>query len=160
MAFSFGGEFQVQRRPESVYEFLTNPQMFCPLMPDFQSIAMQDPTHFIVKLNVGVSHIRGVADVKMELARAERPCRAEYKGQGAVPGGNVALTAGFELSPEGEATRVAWKGGAQVSGRIISMAGGLLEPLAKKNIQKMIDALQQALSADAAAQPAAEARRG
>jgi carbon monoxide dehydrogenase subunit G len=157
MAFSFGGEFQVEQSPESVFAFLTDPQKFCPLMPDFQSMTMQDATHFIVKLNVGISHIRGIAEVKMEMVEAERPRRATYKGQGSIAGGMVSLTAGFDLSPVGAATRVAWKGDAQVFGRIISMAGGLLEPLAKKNIEKLIDALRDALNATAAAQLFGEA---
>ena len=157
MAFSFGGEFQVEQSPESVYAFLTDPQKFCPLMPDFQSMTMQDATHFTVKLNVGISHIRGVAEVKMELAEAERPRRAKYKGQGSIAGGMVSLTAGFDLSAAGAATRVAWKGDAQIFGRIISMAGGLLEPLGKKNIEKLIDALRDALNAAAPAHLSEEA---
>jgi len=64
-----------------------------------------------------------------------------------VAGGNVALTAGFDLSPldEESGTKVAWQGEAQVFGRLTSMAGGLLEPLGKKQIQKLIDGLQAAL---------------
>ena len=31
-------------------------------------------------------------------------------------------------------------------GRVISLAGGLLEPLGKKNVQKLIDGLQKALA--------------
>ena len=34
---------------------------------------MQDPTHFTVKVNVGISYIKGAADVKMELAEADPP---------------------------------------------------------------------------------------
>jgi carbon monoxide dehydrogenase subunit G len=161
MAFSFGGAFDVQRSPEQVYAFLTDPKRFCPLMPEYQSMTMQDDRHFTVKVNVGVAHIRGAADVKMELAKAEPPRRAEYTGHGCVAGGNVNLTAGFDLAPAGEGTHVTWTGQAQVFGRIISMAGGLLEPLAKKNIQKMIDALQQALNTTSAEpQPAGGANRG
>jgi len=158
MAFSFGDTFETRRSPEDVYSVLTDPRRFCPLLPDFQSMSVQDATHFTVKLNVGISHIRGVADVKMELAKAERPKRAEYKGQGSMAGGGVNITAGFELESAGSATRVAWKGEAQVFGRIISMAGGLLEPLAKKNIEKLINALSEALDSDVA-QPAG-ANRG
>src|SRR5206468_11346666 len=135
MAFRFGGEFQVERSPEDVYAFLTDAQRFCPLLPDFQSLTVRDATHFVVKLNVGISHIRGTAEIKMELAEADRPTRAQYKGQGTVAGGNVTMTAGFTLAPAAAGTRVTWTGGAQVVGRIISMAGGLMEPLAKKNIQ-------------------------
>jgi carbon monoxide dehydrogenase subunit G len=100
-----------------------------------------------VKVNVGISYIKGVAEVRMELAQAERPKGAQYKGQGSVAGGNVALTAGFDLSPlYGDGgTRVAWHGEAQIFGRLTSMAGGLLEPLGKKQVQKLIDGLQAAL---------------
>ena len=156
MAFSFGGEFEVPRPQAEVYAFLTDPQKFCPLLPDFQSMTVQDPTHFNVKINMGISHIRGVADVKMELAQAESPTRAQYKGQGSIAGGTVTMTAAFDLAPAAGGTKVSWKGDAQVFGRIISMAGGLLEPLAKKNIQKLIDSLKNALSAGAPVQQAGD----
>jgi len=106
---------------------------------------VQDATHFTVKVNVGISYIKGVADVKMELAQADRPKRALYKGQGSVAGGNVSLTAGFDLSPATAGTKVVWQGEAQIFGRLMSVAGGLLEPLGKKNVQKLIDGLQAAL---------------
>jgi carbon monoxide dehydrogenase subunit G len=41
---------------------------------------------------------------------------------------------------------VKWSGQSNVMGRIASLAGGLLEPLAKKNVQRLIDGLQKALS--------------
>ena len=37
------------------------------------------------------------------------------------------------------------EGEAQIFGRLMSMAGGLVEPLGKKNVQKLIDGLQAAL---------------
>jgi uncharacterized protein len=157
MAFSFGGEFDVPPPPDAVYNFLTDPEKFCPLLQDFQSMSMQDATHFTVKLNVGISHIRGTADIKMELSQADRPRRAQYKGQGSVAGGTVSLTAGFDLAAIETGTRVQWNGEAQVFGRIISMAGGLLEPLTKRNIQKLIDALKDALSAAVPSHTAGEA---
>src|SRR5437667_542455 len=123
MAIKFGGEFEVKKTPEEVYDFLTDPKRFAPLLPDFQGMTQQDSTHFTVKVNVGISYIKGTAEVKMELAQAERPVRAQYKGQGSVAGGNVALTAGFDLSVVDGGTKVAWQGEAQVFGRLTSMAG-------------------------------------
>src|SRR5271166_4736772 len=102
MAIKFSGEFQVKRKPEEVYEFLTDPNRFAPLLPEFQSLSVQDSTHFAVKVNVGISYIKGSADVKMELAEAEQPRRAQYKGQGAVAGGSVTMVAGFDLAPIGD----------------------------------------------------------
>ena len=145
MAIKFGGDFLVTRAPEEVYDFLTDPHKFAPLLPDFQGMDVQDERHFAVKVNVGISYIKGTANVKMELAEASRPNRAQYRGQGSVAGGNVSVTAGFDLVPVGGGTRVAWQGEAQIFGRLASVAGGLLEPLGKKNVQKLIDGLQAAL---------------
>lgn len=211
MAIRFSGEFEVKKKPEDVYDFLTDPNRFAPLLPEFQGLLVQDSTHFAVQVNVGVSYIKGSADVKLELAEADRPRRAQYKGQGAVAGGSVTMVAGFDLAPsaggvadatvqgqgvvaEGNVTmaagvdpaptmdgvadattlgqgavvagsvtvagvdpaptadatvlgtKVNWQGEAQIFGRLTSVAGGLLEPLAKKQIKKLIDGLQAALA--------------
>ncbi len=145
MAIKFGGDFEVARSAEEVYDFLTDPNRFAPLLPDFQGMDIHDERHFAVRVNVGISYIKGTANVKMELAEANRPRRAQYKGQGSVAGGNVSLTAGFDLIPTAGGTKVAWQGEAQIFGRLTSVAGGLLEPLGKKNVQKLIDGLQAAL---------------
>jgi uncharacterized protein len=147
MAIKFAGDFEVKRTPEEVHDFLIDPSKFAALLPDFQGLSVQDSTHFTVKVKVGISHIKGTAEVKMELAAAERPKRAQYKGQGSVAGGNVSLIAAFDLSllAGGSGTKVAWQGEAQIFGRLASVAGGLLEPLGKKQVQKLIDGLQAAL---------------
>ena len=146
MAIKFGGEFEIKQSPEEVYDFLTDPQKFAPLLPDYQSMTQQDATHFTVKVNVGISYIKGAADMKMELTEADRPKRAQYKGHGSAAGGKVAVIARFDLTPAGGGTKVVWQGEAQVFGALASVAGGLLEPLGKKNVQKLIDGLQTALS--------------
>jgi carbon monoxide dehydrogenase subunit G len=148
MAIKFNGEFHVPRQPEEVYDFLIDPNRFAPLLPEFQSLSIEDATRFTVKVNVGVSHIKGAANVKMELAHAERPKSAQYKGQGSVAGGNVSLTALFDLSVADGGTKVLWQGEAQIFGRLTSLAGGLLEPLGRKNAQKLIDGLRAALTVE------------
>src|SRR5437588_12653471 len=99
MAIKFNGEFEVKRTPEQVFDFLTDPQKFAPLLPEFQGMSVEDPTHFTVKVNVGISHIKGTANVRMELAQAERPTRAQYKGQESLAGGNVHREGGFTARP-------------------------------------------------------------
>lgn len=79
---------------------------------------------------------------------------ATVQGPGAVAEGNVTMVGGFDPAPtvDGVAdttvlgTKVNWQGEAQVFGRLTSVAGGLLEPLAKKQIQKLINGLQAALA--------------
>jgi carbon monoxide dehydrogenase subunit G len=153
LAITFSGEFTTPRNPDAVYDFLSDPIKFGPLLPDFQSMTVQDATHFTVKVRVGVGNIRGTAEIKMELAEATRPQRAQYKGQGTAVGSQITLSAGFDLSPADASTKVAWQGEANIFGKLASMAGGMLEPLGRKNIQKLIDGLQKAL-AESAAMPA------
>jgi uncharacterized protein len=145
MAIHFDGEFTTPRNPEEVFEFLSDPTKFGPLFPDFESMTLDDPTHFTLKLAVAVRNIRGTAELKMELAEALRPHRALYKGTGTAAGSQIAIGAGFDLSPAAEGTRVAWQGEASVFGKLDKLAGGMLEPIVKKNIQKLIDGLRWAL---------------
>lgn len=153
MAFNFAGEFAVARTPEDSYDFLTDPKRFGPLLPDFEALEVQDAENFTVKVKVGISHIRGTATVKLQLVERQRPLRAAYTGKGTVAGGNVDLKASFDLRPHNGSTVVAWKGEAQVFGRLTSIAGGLLEPLARKNLQKVIEGLRSAMSAPPPAIP-------
>jgi len=146
MAFTFQGDFVVRKQPEEVYDFLADPNRFCPLLPDFEKLTSTDARHFTVSLKVGIAHIRGTATVKMALEEAERPRTARYSGKGNVAGGRVEIGSGFELEPIPEGTRVRWKGTGQVFGQLASLAGGLLEPLARKNIQRLVDSLQAALT--------------
>lgn len=146
MPFSFGGEFTVQTTPEETYDFLTDPNRFCPLLPDYEKVDVRDAENFIVDVKVGISHIRGMAAVKLHLVAHDRPAHALYTGKAKMAGGNVDLTARFDLRPADNSTVVAWKGEAQVFGRLTSIAGGLLEPLARKNVEKVIASLQQALN--------------
>ena len=146
MAIKFAGDFVVKRSRDEVYDFLTDPNRFAPLLPDYEGMTLQDSRNFTVKVNVGVSYIRGTAEVKMNLDKANRPAFALYKGRGKIPGGSANVSAGFDLAEAPEGTKVSWTGEAQVFGKLTSLAVGLLEPLAKKNVQKLIDGLKAALS--------------
>ncbi len=145
MALQFGGEFEIQRALEEVYDFLSDPHRFGPVLPYFRGLTVADERNFEVKVSVGISHIRGMADVKLNLAEADRPRRLAYRGRGSLAGGSVDFNARFDLEPNSKGSKVAWKGEAQVFGVLTSIAGGLLQPLAQKNAQKAIDGLRAAL---------------
>ena len=86
MEIKFGGDFTVTKRPEEVYDFLVDPNKFCPLLPDYQGMTVEDARNFLVKLNVGISYIRGTAAMKLTLAEADRTNRALYECKCEVPG--------------------------------------------------------------------------
>lgn len=146
MGIKFSGEFATDRSAEAVFDFLSDPSKFGPLLPEFQSMTVLDATHFVVKVGVGVSHIRGTAEIRMELSEADRPRRAQYKGHGSAVGSQVTVIAGFDLSPAAAGSKVNWQGEANIFGKLASMAGGMLEPLARKNLQALVNGLQSALN--------------
>jgi uncharacterized protein len=146
VAVTFSGEFTSPRTPDEVYDFLCDANRFGPLLPDFESMSVEDAAHFTVKLRVEVGTIRGSAKIRMELSQAVRPSRAQYQGRGTAVGSQITISTGFDLSPLAEGTRIAWLGEASVSGKLAFMAGSVLEPLSKKNIQQLIDGLQRALA--------------
>jgi len=78
VAITFSGEFTSPRSADEVYDFLCDPKKFGPLLPDFESMSVQDATHFTLKVRVGVGNVRGTAEIKMELAESIRPTRAQY----------------------------------------------------------------------------------
>jgi carbon monoxide dehydrogenase subunit G len=82
MKIEFGGDFVVPKKPDEVYNFLVDPERFCPLLPDYQSMSKQDDKNFSVNLRVGISHIRGTAVVKMSLAEENPNKHARYDGKG------------------------------------------------------------------------------
>jgi carbon monoxide dehydrogenase subunit G len=146
MPFTYSGDFTVMKKRGEVFDFLTDPKRFGPLLPDFQGVTEDGRGRWTLKMNIGVAHIRGTASVRLILAGQYRPEHAEYIGQGQFAGGSVNLTAGFELAEANPGTKVSWKGEAQVFGALASLAGGLLEPMVQKNLQTVIDGLKKALS--------------
>ncbi|HEV2387884.1 MAG TPA: SRPBCC domain-containing protein [Candidatus Acidoferrales bacterium] len=146
MEFTFAGSFDTSRKPAEVYAFLADPRRFAPLLPDFESVEAAAGGDYTVKLRVGISHIWGTAAIRLRVAEADPPRHAAYEGKGDIPGGVAVLRAGFDLEPAGAGSRVNWTGRAQISGKLLSLAGGLLEPLARKNLEKLIEGLKAALA--------------
>ncbi len=147
MAIEFSGEFTLAKPKDEVYAFLSDPAKFAPCLPSYESVEMLDDTHSIVKVMVGLSKIRGKATIKLDLETQDPPNHAGYVGKGDVLQGAFNMISSFDLEDTDDGgTLVKWKGEVKLFGRLISLAGGLLKPLAKKDINKMIDALQAALA--------------
>lgn len=147
MAIEFEGEFTVAAPRDDAYRILSDPQRFAPLLPTYKSLSMKDDGSADVEIKIGVGKIRGTAVVNLTLEENEAPVRAAYIGKGKIMGGAFNMGSSFELSDaDGGGTLVKWRGDVTLFGKLVSLAGGLLKPIAKKDIQRLIDAVQAALS--------------
>lgn len=147
MGIKFDGEFSVPVSQEEAYEVLSDPEKFAPLLPTYKSLEMKDEKTAIVKVKVGVGKIRGTATIALVLEENICPTRAAYSGKGKIMGSAFNLATAFELTEtDGGGTLVKWEGELDMFGKLVSLAGGLIRPLAKKDITRLIDALQAALT--------------
>lgn len=148
------GTFTVQADQQAVYDFLTDPARISPLIPDVMEVDIQDQDHFTVKAKVGISHIKGTMTMKLEITDRRPPVGTTVVGKGSGLASAVDMTTSFTLEPgEGGATVVNWQGGMKVSGKIAAFAPqGLLDRVAKSNVDKLIDSVRGGIQAMAAGQ--------
>jgi carbon monoxide dehydrogenase subunit G len=139
------GIFFTTRKPEDVFDLLADPQRFAPLLPFFESMALQDATHFSLQIAIAVGQINGHATLAMELGEVLRPSRLEYRGQGIVAGSQLNLILQFQIAPLADATEVSWQGQIALDGMLALMAGHLIEPMGRKNFELMAERLQSEL---------------
>lgn len=147
MGIKFDGEFTVTVPREQAYALLADPQKFAPLLPTYKSLEVKDERTADVTVNVGVGKVRGSAVVTLTLEGEEPPRRAAYSGKGKVMGSAFNMATSFNLEEAaGGGTLVKWEGDLSMFGKLVALAGGLIRPLAKKDIQRLVDAIQAALS--------------
>src|SRR5271165_1552990 len=119
------GAFSVRRTVEEVFDSLSDPERFAPLMPDFESMTMQDATHFTLRTVIAIGEIQGHANLAMELLTATRPERVGYAGSATIAGSPLRMAIDFQIKPQEEMTGVAWRGELTLEGTLALMAGNL-----------------------------------
>ena len=150
MGIKFDGEFRVTASPADAYAFLADPEKFAPCLPTFKSIEVKGPKTALVKIGIGVGKIRGTTGITLELDDAGAPDCAAYVGKGSIMGGAFNFSTSFELKAADAGTVVHWEGDLSMFGKLVALAGGLIRPLAKKDINRLITALQAGLSPELA----------
>jgi len=144
------GTFLTNRSAEDVFDVVADPLRFGPLLPDFESLSIQDAIHFTLRISIVVGQISGHVNLAMELRDAVRPTRVKYRGQGIVAGSQLNFAMQYSIAPTEAATEVNWQGEVSVDGTLALMAGGLIETLGRTNFESMAARLQNELHEDTA----------
>ncbi len=144
------GTFLTSRSAEEVFDLVADPQRFAPLLPDFESLSIQDANHFTLRIKIVIGQISGHANLDMQLCAAERPSRVEYCGQGIVAGSQLVFAMQYQLGSVGSETQVSWQGEVSVDGMLAMMAGGVIDSMGHKNFEVMAERLQNELLANRA----------
>lgn len=159
MAIRFEGEFEVAASRAEVYAFLADPRKFAPCLPTYHALEMKGDKEADVTVRVGVGKIRGNCTLALCLRDEAPPTHAAYDGKGKIMGSAFNMATTFDLADTpGGGTQVKWAGDLSMFGALVSLAGGLIRPIASKDIQHLVAALQAAL--DGGAAPGAQAAGG
>jgi uncharacterized protein len=142
------GSFSISRSPEEVFALLSKPEWFAAAMPDFESITIQDATHFTMRTAFALGEIKGHTNLAMELCRLSPPNRVEYCGLATIAGGPLRLAIDFQLEAQNGTTEVSWQGDVKLGGMLAKMAGTLLDTVGRRNFGRMAENLQARLHRD------------
>ena len=143
MSHEFSGDFTVATARNEVFSVLSQTSRFAPMLPTYLSHEILDDGSAAVKVRVGVGKVRGAGEVVLKLEECKVPQRATYSGTGKVMGGVFNLKAAFELEEASpDTTRVKWQGEMAMFGKLVSLAGGVIKPIAERDINQLIQALQ------------------
>ncbi len=141
------GTFTVKADRVEAYQFLVDPERITRYLPDVEEVEIEDENNFTVTAKVGISHIRGSMVMKLALTDKNEPVSAKVTGQGTGMASVVDMITSFELEEAGEGmTTINWSGDVSVGGKLAAFgAGGLMERVAKKNLEKFVSGIQKGI---------------
>lgn len=147
MNIDLDGRFEVAAGRQATFDYITDPRRFGPLLPYFREIREVGPDFFRLALEVGVPQIRGAADVHVHVVELVPGELARYRSTTKLALGVVDSDLSFQLDDAAGGIAVTWQTRSKVRGNLASIAGGILAPLARRNINAVIESLQAALGA-------------
>ncbi len=141
----FGGEFSISAEPERVFGLITDPNFVCTKLPDVESYNIVDENNIQLKMKVGVGFIKGTMNFSFRIESKEPPLKANVVGKGNGVGSVVDVVFAFNLTKLDSGTNVRWEASADMHGKIATIAGGMISPAVKKNANKFVEAIKDAI---------------
>lgn len=148
MTLQYSGEEEIPAALDTVWAFVTDPEKVGRCFPDVVDVTVQDSTHFVAVVRVGVGPVRGNFKIRVELLPAVSKRRMDIKMSGGGFGSSVDLTAGADLVDAGDGTTtLKWGGQAEARGPIAAVGGRVLDAQATKLIEQAFANVRQRLTA-------------
>jgi carbon monoxide dehydrogenase subunit G len=143
----YTGEEQIPADPDAVWTFVTDPGKVGRCFPDLVDVTVQDATHFVATVKVGVGPVRGNFKMKVELLPADSKRRMDMKISGGGFGSAVDLTSSADLvDAGGGSTLLKWSGQAEARGPIAAVGGRVLDAQARKLIAEAFGNVRRQLT--------------
>lgn len=135
----------IKATPEKVFSSLSDPKFMISTIPDLQSSKIVDNDHFEAKIKVGLSVVRGTVDMKFELKDKTGGNHAKLVGDGSGAGSKMRIESVFDLSPDGEGTKMAWSADADLSGLMAGIGSQILKGQSEKQVTQIFSNIKSKL---------------
>jgi uncharacterized protein len=145
MNMEWSGQEQIAASKAAVWTFINDPQKIASCLPDVQTVEVRDAHNFDATVKVAVGPVRGEFKFNIELIPAASGNHMDLKISGGGFGSVVNLLAGADLSENGGATTLDWKGSAQVNGPVATIGGRVLDAQAHKVISTTFENVKNAV---------------
>jgi uncharacterized protein len=144
----YDGSFEVPVEKQKVYDFVVDPAKITSIFPDVQDVKVVDENTFTLKAKVGISFIRGMMDVKLNIVERSPPgfARMKAKGNGLSSSVELENTFAIEDAPAGAGTLVKWSADAKIAGLMASVGSRLIDAAAQKYVAEIIGSLKEKLT--------------
>ncbi len=135
------GERRFDAPPERVFAVLTDPDVVASAIPAVKGHRVVDDSHWEARVKLPVP-LAPKLTVRFELVDRRPPEHASLRAHGA--GTDVASS--FDLVADGDGTALRWQAEIHLSGAVDRLVGGGLDPVARRQAERTLDAVERALA--------------
>lgn len=140
----YEGAFEVEKSPEKIFKFLTNPQKFAETLPGYKSIEVSGEK-FKVKLELTIWPLVGEATVEASFTLIEEPSYAKVTGKGSAALGTLDFTLEFKITKLNSKSKISWVFQGIVTGPAALVGEKLLNTIARNIIDEVTNNTIKAL---------------
>ena len=140
----FEGDILVPAERQFVFDEMQKSENIQKILPNCESVEKVEENKYVAVLNEKVSKISMKLETELELVEIREPDLVKLTITGEAPGSNTSVqgTATFELSDEGQETRIQYTMDVEVSGKLASIGFRMIKHVAKKRIDEIGSNLQ------------------
>lgn len=153
----FGGEFDLDRPPEELWPYFTDPDVLAECGPGVESMTQVSPHEVDAVLSVEVGSVNPTFDCDVTVTETAYPNRLEMVATGSDNRNAFETTATMELQDDGAGgTSATWTARAEVSGLLASLGQRALGGVTKRLVNNFFEKLEAMAEADEPAESTLE----
>ncbi len=154
------GETRVPCTPDVLWAYLLDPETLAKVVPGCKSLEVTGENAYRGEVALGVGVVKGVFTATVKLSDLEPPRFLRLSGGAAGPLGASEGEGALALEPVGAETIVRYRYGVDLSGRVASVGGRMLDGAARALIRQFLERLVAQAAPDHAGRQAGSGGRG